>query len=203
MTAPLLLLAIGATLAQPARACPAAAHVTVEVVVRREAVQTEILGLREIEDLRDRYGRPARHRTLGFYASAFFYTVRVAGEGDPRDCGDRKAVVELVLGNRHVGLAQEAAELPCLSGVVTRHYLRHVALDEEAFRRLASRVRDAVSSDWFSALTDSAAAEGRSVEDVLRSAVEIELPAYDIDRAEMQAEADDDAEVARIGNACS
>lgn len=202
MTAPLLLLAISATLAQPARACPAA-HVTVEILARQDPVQREIVGLREIEELRDRYGRPVRHRTLGFYASAFFYTVRVAGDGDPADCGDRKMVIELVLSNRRVGMAREAAKLPCLSDVVAQHYQRHVVMDEQAFRRLESRVRDSVSSPGFSASADAAAAQGRSVEDVLRSAVEIELPAYDIDRAEMQAEADDDAEVARIGNACS
>ena len=68
MTAPLLLLAVGATLAQPAGACPAA-HVTVEVVARLDTVQTgRFVGLREIEDLRDRYGRPCGTVTLGFYA---------------------------------------------------------------------------------------------------------------------------------------
>ena len=79
--------------------------------------------------------------------------------------------------------------------------LRRYELDPRS--SLESRVRDSVLSPGFSASADTAAAQGRSVEDVLRSAVEIELPAYDIDRAEMQAEADDDAEVARIGNACS
>ena len=202
MTAPLLLLAVGATLAQPAGACPAA-HVTVEVVARLDPVQKEVLGLREIEDLRDRYGRPVRHRTLGFYASAFFYTVRMVGDGDPADCTGRKAAVELVLTERHVAMAREAADLPCLSDVVARHYLNHVALDEEALGRLASRVRRAVASAGFSASADAAAAQGRGLGDVLRSAVETELPAYDDDRKEMQAEADSDAEVARIRNACS
>jgi hypothetical protein len=112
-------------------------------------------------------------------------------------------VVELVLADRHVAMAREAAELPCLSDVVARHYLRHVALDEEAFGRLASRVRDAIASVGFSARADATAAEGRSVEEVLRSAVETELPEYDTDRREMQAEADSDAEIARIRNACS
>jgi hypothetical protein len=50
MTAPLVILAVGATLARPAGACPAAAHVTVEVVARRDAVRREVLGLREIGD---------------------------------------------------------------------------------------------------------------------------------------------------------
>ena len=203
MTAPLLLLAVGASLAQPAGACPAAVHVIVGVVARRDAVQREVVGLREIEDLRDRYGRSVRHRTLGFYAVAFFYTVRAAGAEDPAGCGDGKAMVELVLADRHVAMAREAAELPCLSDVVARHYLRHVALDEEAFGRLASRVRDAIASVGFSARADATAAQGRSVEELLRSAVEIELPAYDDDRREMQAEADSDSEIARIRNACS
>ena len=114
MTAPILLLAIGATLAQPAGGCPTA-RVTVEVVARQDPVQREVAGLREIEDLRYRYGRSVRRRTLGFYASAFFYTVRVAGDGDSADCADRKAVVELVLGNRRVAMAREAAKLPCRS----------------------------------------------------------------------------------------
>jgi hypothetical protein len=166
-------------------------------------LRCRVVGLREIEDLRDRYGRSVRHRTLGFYAVAFFYTVRAAGAEDPAGCGDGKAMVELVLADRHVAMAREAAELPCLSDVVARHYLRHVALDEEAFGRLASRVRDAIASVGFSARADATAAQGRSVEELLRSAVEIELPAYDDDRREMQAEADSDSEIARIRNACS
>lgn len=203
MTAPLLLVAVGATLAQSAGACPAVAHVNVEVVGRRDPVQREVLGLREIEALRDRYGRPVRHRTLGFYASSFFYTVRFAGGEDPAHCGVTSATIELVLADRHVAMAREAAGLPCLSDVVARHYLRHVALDEEAFGRLSPQVRDAVASPGFSARADAAAAQGRSVEEVLRSAVEAELPGYDTDRREMQAEADSDAEVAQIGDACS
>ena len=66
MTGPLLFLAIGAALAQPAAACPSPAHVVVEVVPRLDPVRREVLGLAAIEDLRDRFGRAARHRTFGF-----------------------------------------------------------------------------------------------------------------------------------------
>lgn len=202
MTAPLLLIAVGATLANAAGACPTASPV-IEVVERRDPVRQELLGLREIEELRDRYGRPARHRTLGFYASAFFYTVRITGSPAPPDCRNASAVVELVLSERHVAIAREAVGLRCLSDVVTRHYLRHVALDEQAFGRLSARVSDAVASRGFRARADAIVAQGDSVDDLLRSIVEAELPAYDTDRREMQAEADNDAETARIANACS
>ena len=203
MTPSLLLLAVGATLAQPARAYPAAAHLVVDVVARQDPVHTELLGLKEIEGLRDRYGRPVRHRTLGLYASAFFYTVQAVGDGDTAECRDRKLVVQLVLADRDVAIAREATELPCLSDVVTQHYLRHVALDQEAFDRLTSRIRNIVTSTEFSVRADEATAQGSSVVDVIRSAVEAELPAYDDDRSKMQAEADSDAEVARIRDACS
>lgn len=202
MTAPLLLIAVGATLANAAGACPTASPV-IEVVERREPVLQELLGLREIEELRDHYGRPARHRALGFYASAFFYTVRITGSPAPTDCRNASAVVELVLSERHVAIAREAVELRCLSDVVTQHYLRHVALDEQAFGRLSARVSDAVASRGFRARADAIEAQGDSVDDLLRSTVEVELPAYDTDRREMQAEADNDAETARIANACS
>lgn len=202
MTAPLFLIAVGATLANAAGVCPTAPP-TIEVTERREPVQQELLGLQEIEELRDRYGRPARHRTLGFYASAFFYTVRITDSPAPTNCKSTSAVVELVLSDRHVTIAREAVELRCLSDVATQHYLHHAALNEQAFHRLSARVNDAVKSGPFRVRADAMVALGGSVDDLLRSTVEAELPAYDTDRREMQAEADNDAETAQIANACS
>ena len=48
--------------------------------------------------------------------------------------------IELVLTDRRVALAREAVELPCLSDVVARHYLRYVTLDQEALARLSVRL---------------------------------------------------------------
>jgi hypothetical protein len=125
------------------------------------------------------------------------------GTRDPAGCRASVAVVELVLANRHVAIAREAAELRCLSDVAARHYLRHVALDEEAFGRLVSRVRDAFVSPGFSARADAMGAQAEGVRVLVRKAVETELPAFDEDRRKMQAEAENDAETARIADACS
>jgi hypothetical protein len=203
MTAPLLLLVLGATLAQPASACPTPSHVVVEVVARLDPLQKEVLDLKAIEDLRDRYGRSARHRTLGFYASTFVYTVRPLDDGNALKCSNDTVMIELVLTGRRVVMAREAAELPCLSDVVSRHYLRHVALDQEALARLVVRLRESVTSTGFSTRADAMSAQAGSVADMLRSVVETEMPAYDNDRRDMQAQADSDAEVASIQDACS
>lgn len=203
MTAPLLFLAIGAALAQPASACPSPSNAVVAVVARLDPVRTEGLGLRTIEALRDRDGRSARHRAFGFYASTFFYTVQSLDDGNPAKCGNRKMTIELVLTDRHFAFAREAAALPCLSDVVARHYLRHAALDQQAFARLTLRLRETIISIGFTARADAVSGQAGSLGEMLRSVVETQLPAYDSDRRDMQALADSEAEIASLNDACS
>lgn len=159
----------------------------------------------EIEAFRDNNGQRPRHRTLGFYASTFSYTVE---PGRPMAKSGRcepatRVTVNLRLTERRIQVAREAAIVPCLSDVAIAHYGNHATADGAAFGRLVGRVERRLHSTAFSAAASAGVAARDDVIIRIRAAVDQELVAYDADRKQMQEAADTEAEIGKIENACS
>jgi len=197
------------TMATPARlagTCPLSTDIRIALVAHQDPLRVvSDIGTADIEELWRCSGQQERHRTLGLYSSILATGIE-PGRAAPRDgnCEETvRAPIDLRLTERRIHIAREAASLPCLLDVAVSYPTRQAAAEGEAFNRLVGRFESRLGSAAFKLSATAERTSGGDADILVKAAMDQELATYDVDRMQMQDEADTADEIDKVQNACS
>lgn len=189
---------------QQVAACPDLPFYHVELTLRRGVVTiSDDLTLDEVKNLYDEVGKKVPHEPLGFYTSSFHYTVWI-DRPQTATCTDPVRIhVGMILDGRRIVLGQEVVAQACLRTAALAHYKRHADANDRAFMKLAAHVQHAITDPGLLLFPRTNDATPPDAEQIVRSALERELPSFDADNRDAQAAVDTPNQVKRLAEACS
>lgn len=166
--------------------------------------------LERLEELRAALSKPAKHRTLGFYAQKFGYTIDVNSVGVDGTCPQElSVVVQMKLFDRTIEIARDLAgstDRACLYTASLKHYERHATAADEVLSLYARKVKARFRAVNLVARLDPSLPTGAVPQELKREVadtVDDVMQTYDQDSAAAQDSVDTAEEISKLEHACS
>lgn len=144
-----------------------------------------------------------RHPAYGYYIGTFGYVLKVINlDSSTSPCPHNvKVRVLMGLAGRHIEIAQELKQRPCLYARYLDHYRKHAASDVAVVAEYATRAERALKSMRVPAHDNMATLEG-SIYTVARETIDRTLEQLTADRGAIARRIDSVSEIERLEHSC-
>lgn len=161
------------------------------------------ISAKELAAMAARSHAPLRHPAYGFYISTFGYILKVTDREMGSGSCPHDIVVHVFMGlaARHIVIAQELKESPCLYSVYLQHYKKHAASDVAVIVDYRARVTRSLRQAKISVQASSSSPEDQIYRSV-RDTNDRTLQPLTADRKAMSKEIDSSSEVDDLERGC-